>query len=470
MALYTPTTLTGATMTAVALPTITEPELDQALRQCYRRKLTIPAVVVEEQLLLHHLSLIHTGQTWADLDERHQQQLTNQCRQVMHGCNWTWHEQLDVKGCPPNTAVFRQWLEPNLEKLTGGLQELLQTGQPVLAAIVQQTGLFHAFNAWVEADPEGIIAPQTWSEMLARFGYEDAPRDDGKLYPQPIPLPDDADYLTLAALGKLEPVTTKENGPALVAKVVIQATIEALRLDREPTEAVTNQLLDGPAGRSLVLLGYETKPTAVWGEDCTPQIETEDYRRIRVFVRAMTVGQGIVRIALTQKFAVLCPAMVADGETLIYLELLGPREAVKANWAALRNGGRKQVLGGHLIQVRKGDQLTTLKTPLPSGWDHWCVFHRQVSTRKMTPAEPFYLLSQGEETIPPSFYPLLSRALAAPTLPTWTEYLWTHGRQADLITAVTAGCHGLAAWRIDAAAPTWGEIISSGIQQHQISF
>lgn len=197
---------------------------------------------------------------------------------------------------------------------------------------------------------------------------------------------------------------------------------------------------------------------------CRPMLTTH------VFLRAMTVGQGIRRVALTQKFAVLCPVLVVDEETLVYLELMGPREAVKANWAALRNGGGRQLLGGQLVQVRKGDQRTTLKTPLPCGWDHWCLFHRQVSTQKMTPAEPFYLLSQGEETIPPSFYPLLARALAAPTLPAWTAYLWTHGRQADLITAVTRGCHGRAAWKIDAAAPDWGEIISSGIRQGQISF
>ncbi len=470
MALYTPITATSDTTTASTSPTITKAELDRALRRGRYRKLAIPAIVVEEQSLLHHLSLIHLNQPWTDINETRQQQLTNWCRQLMHGRGWSWHEQLDVKGCPANTAVYRQWLAPDLEKLESGLQEYLHAGRPVLAAIVQQTGLFHAFNAWVESDPEGIIPPQTWSKLLAKFGYEDTPRDDGKLYPKPIPLPADADYLTLAALRKLKPILTKEKGPALVASEVIQQTIGALQLDLEPTEFLTNQLLDGPAGQALILLGYETKQTAVWGQDCTPPIETERFSRPHVFLRAMTVGQGILRVALTQKFAVLCPVLVVDDETLIYLELLGPREAVKANWAALRNGGGRQLLGGQLVQVRKADQLTTLKTPLPCGWDHWCVFHRQVSTQKMTPTEPFYLLSKGEELIPPSFYPLLSRALAAPTLPAWTEYLWTHGRQADLITAVTHGCHGLAAWKIDAADTAWGEIISAGIQRDQISF
>lgn len=470
MMIYIPTAPAAVNVTAPPFVAITETELDQALRQCYQRKLTIPAVVIEEELLLYHLSLIHYGQMWAEVGQTSQQQLTRQCRQLMHGRGWTWHGQLDVKGCPADTAVYRQWLEPDLEKLESGLGDLLHTGQPVLAAIVQQTGLFHAFNAWVESDPEGIIAPQTWSRLLARLGYEDRPRDDGQLHPHPIPLPADADYLTLTALRKLQPAMSKEKSPALVASAVIQSTIETLQLDREPTPALTHQLLEGPIGQALILLGYETKATAVWGQDCTPPIETEGYTRPHVFLRAMTVGQGIRRVALTQKFAVLCPVLVVDEETLVYLELLGPREAVKANWAALRNGGGRQLLGGQLVQVRKGDQLTTLKTPLPCGWDHWCLFHRQVSTQKMTPAEPFYLLSQGEETIPSSFYPLLSRALAAPTLPAWADYLWMHGRRADLITAVTHGCHGMAAWKIDAANPTWEEIISSGIRQSQISF
>lgn len=464
----------GTAAVPIGMPDLTEAEIEVALRQCYHHPLIVPAVVVEECSLLQIASLMYAGRPWLEMDTYHQQQLVKQCRSWMTGCGWTWHEQLAMPGCPPHTAMYRQWLKPDLEQLEQGLRELLRNGRPIPAADVQQNGLWHAFNARVESDPIGLISTATWSQLLDRFGYETTPRQDGCLHPRPIALPEDAHFLTLKTVRNLNPVLTKEVVPALLFQEVLDKTVEALSLNREPSEMLTAQLLDGPLGNALATLGYERQPTAVWGQDCTPPIETANQAKVQLFVRAMTVGQGIVRIALTQKFAVLCPVLVVDAETLVYLELLGPREAVKANWAALRNAGRRQIINGHLVQVRKADQLTTLKTPLPCGWDHWCVFHRQVSLQKMSPTEPFYLLGDGQddgqENMPEAFYPLLSRALAAPTLPAWADYLWIHGRHAELITAVNQGGHGIAAWKVDAASPTWGKIISEGIHQAKIIF
>lgn len=128
MTLHTPATIASDAMTEFTFPTITKAELDQALRRSRHRQLTIPAIVVEEQPLLDHLSLIHLNRPWTDLDETGQQQLTSQCRQLMHGRGWSWHSQLEVKRCPTNTAVYRQWLAPDLEKLESGLQEYLHVG------------------------------------------------------------------------------------------------------------------------------------------------------------------------------------------------------------------------------------------------------------------------------------------------------------------------------------------------------
>ena len=89
----------------------------------------------------------------------------------------------------------------------------------------------------------------------------------------------------------------------------------------------------------------------------------------------------------------------------------------------------------------------------------------------MNPEEPFFLLDDGQQSIPPLFYPMLNRCLAVPVLEDWTGYLWENGRARNLITLLNDGeGQGYAAWRGLPAAEEWQAIIQIGLASKAIYF
>jgi hypothetical protein len=89
----------------------------------------------------------------------------------------------------------------------------------------------------------------------------------------------------------------------------------------------------------------------------------------------------------------------------------------------------------------------------------------------MNPEQPFYLLDDGAQPIPPLFYPMLNKCLALPLLPEWAGYLWENGRAHELITLLDEGAgQGYAAWRTLPSAEAWQAVIQEGLQTKQICF
>jgi hypothetical protein len=89
----------------------------------------------------------------------------------------------------------------------------------------------------------------------------------------------------------------------------------------------------------------------------------------------------------------------------------------------------------------------------------------------MNPEQPFYLLDNGRQPIPPLFYPMLNKALALPLLPDWSDYLWQCGRQQRLIALLDDGKgQGYAAWQVKPAPTVWQEVVQAGIVSKQIAF
>jgi hypothetical protein len=268
-----------------------------------------------------------------------------------------------------------------------------------------------------------------------------------------------ADQLKLS-LARLEPVLTSA-GPGLLKAQVVQV-IRALLGQRTNglTPATVEAFLEtGIIDQALVGLGYE--PVTAWvplpGRADQPSDGQE------VFLRSVRIPTDTVHVSLADGFSVRAPALVRDQETLIYLELLGPRQAVQANWAALRSGRRQQVPGGYL-RVQKSDGVVTLKQTLPIGWDHWAVIHAQASVQAVRPGVLFYLLDDGTQPQPPAFFPMLAKTLALPVLPQWADYLWVHGRLAGTITLLAEGCVGRLAWRVSADPHPWQTIVAAGLQ------
>ena len=112
-----------------------------------------------------------------------------------------------------------------------------------------------------------------------------------------------------------------------------------------------------------------------------------------------------------------------------------------------------------------------MQNTLPCGWANHILLHKQASLKAMNPEQPFYLLDDGTQLIPPLFYPMLNKCLALPLLTNWSEYLWTNGREHKLITLLDNGeGQHYAAWRVLPTAQTWQTIVQAGLSGQQISF
>jgi hypothetical protein len=158
-------------------------------------------------------------------------------------------------------------------------------------------------------------------------------------------------------------------------------------------------------------------------------------------------------------------------DTLVYLEMIGPKQSVKANWAALVGGGKVHWFGRQRVQLDGMKEHVLVQATLPCGWADHILIHKQTSLKAMNPEQPFYLLDDGTWPVPPLFYPMLNKALALPLLEAWADCLWLSGRQRNLISLLANGeGQGYAAWRVLPAAAEWQQLVQEAIQVGQISF
>ena len=171
--------------------------------------------------------------------------------------------------------------------------------------------------------------------------------------------------------------------------------------------------------------------------------------------------------------AVYTPAITIDDvdDTLVYLEMVGAKQSVKANWAALVGGGKVHWIGRKRIQLDGMKSHVKIQSTLPCGWTNHILIHKQASLKEMNPEQPFYLLDGGTQPIPPLFYAMLNKCLALPLLESWAEYLWANGRERNLIILLDNGeGQGYAAWRGLPALAEWQNIVESGLHSQMITF
>jgi len=161
-----------------------------------------------------------------------------------------------------------------------------------------------------------------------------------------------------------------------------------------------------------------------------------------------------------------------EEDEIVYLEVVGAKQAVRANWAALVGGGsRVHWFGRQRIELDGMKNHRLVQAALPCGWSDYILIHKQASLQAMNPEEPFYLLDDGSRQIPALFYAMLNKCLAIPVLEEWAEYLWTKGREEKLIALLNDGAgQGYAAWRVLPAREQWRQVVQGGLLAKRIDF
>lgn len=261
-----------------------------------------------------------------------------------------------------------------------------------------------------------------------------------------------------------------EFGQALLLRAVLTAVVGQ---DQTVSEWQAEQLVrDGRIRQALQQLGYQTELT--WCQPYHFQPKRADHDVHRVLLKQVRVkNDSISKLSLAQGLAVLTPALAIDdvNETLVYLEMIGAKQSVKANWAALVGGGKVHWLGRKRIRLDGMKEHVKIQATLPCGWANHILIHKQASLKEMNPERPFYLLDDGTQPIPPLFYPMLNKCLALPLLASWAGYLGENGRERNLITLLDNGeGQGYAAWRVLPAHEVWQSVVQAGLQSEAIAF
>jgi hypothetical protein len=366
-----------------------------------------------------------------------------------------------VRPAIPDLAQARQ---------KGGAYLARMEGLACPAAYLREQLLLGAYGRRYYLTDIGPELQVLFDELLVEYGYRCHASDD-QLRPRPVDIPTELEPLLHQALTQLTPVLSP-HGPALRVSDVLTTIQQTLAIPPLVHWRVQRVLSENPIARWLQQMGYQTEMTSFRGGQLQPPGEQGQYEQ--VLLKTIRVKQDTnKRLTLADKLSVLAPVLTLDDEekSLVYLEMVGAKQAVKANWAALVGGGKIHWLDGHTIILDGMKRHVRIQKTLPCGWVDWILLHKQASLKEMSPDQPFYLLDDGTAPIPPLFYPMLNRCLAVPILREWSAYLWVCGRERELITLLDKGeGQGYAAWKVKPDSESWELIVSEGLRQQRLTF
>ena len=403
------------------------------------------------------------GRHWSQLTPAEQSLIQAQVDEIARQAGWDKDESTATgsytKPLPVDEAAARSRLAQLLRQ---------ENGRPVSASSVIYQAQVGAYGRGFYTNELALALQTIVTKTLQASGYRPTP-EDGEYRPVPIALAPETEENATGKLAAISPVMTSF-GPGLLLRDVLATVVGD---DRTISEWQAEQLVqDGRISQALRQLGYQTELT--WCQPYHFQPQLGDDRTHQVILKEIRVQNDPDKtLSLAQGLAVYTPALAIDDVdgTLVYLEMVGAKQSVKANWAALVGGGKVHWIGRKRIQLDGMKNHVKLQSTLPCGWANHILIHKQASLKEMNPEQPFYLLDDGIRPIPPLFYAMLNKCLALPLLESWVAYLWANGRERNLISLLDSGeGQGYAAWRTLPAAKEWQDVVEYGLHSQTIAF
>ena len=422
---------------------------------------SVPRQEIACTILWNKAGMAVYGRHWSKLADAEQSLIQTQVDAIAAQAGWEKDNATATgsytKPLPVDEATARSRLDDLLRR---------ENGRPVLVSNVIYQAQLGAYGRGFYSNELAPLLQTIVSETLQAHGYRPTPQD-GEYRPLPVTLAAATETNLQEELVALSPVMT-ELGQALLLRDVVEALGVASISEWQAEQLVA----DGRVSQALRKVGYQTELT--WCQPYHFRPKRDDHEAQRVILKEVRVKNDPTRkLSLAQGLAVLTPALAIDDvdETLVYLEMVGAKQSVKANWAALVGGGKVHWIGRKRIRLDGMKEHVKIQATLPCGWANHILIHKQASLKEMNPEQPFYLLDDGTQPIPPLFYPMLNKCLALPLLPAWAEYLWENGRAQELITLLDEGeGQGYAAWRVLPTSKEWQSVVECGLQSQKISF
>jgi hypothetical protein len=424
---------------------------------------TFPRQEVACTILWNKAGLAVYGRHWSKLTPAEQSLIQTQVDAIAEQFGWEKEKTTATgsytKPLPIDEAAARSRLVQLIRQ---------ENGRPVLVSSVIYQAQLGAYGRSFYSNELTPALQTIVTETLQAQGYRPTPQD-GEYPPLPVTLAPEAETNLLGKLAAISPVMT-EFGSALLLRDLLTAVVER---DQTVSEWQTEQLVqNGRVSQALRQLGYKTELT--WCQPYHFQPKHEGHDAQRVILKEVRVRNDPTRkVSLAKGLAVFTPAIAIDDvdDTLVYLEMIGAKQSVKANWAALVGGGKVHWLGRKRIRLDGMKEHVKIQATLPCGWANHILIHKQASLKEMNPEQPFYLLDDGTQPIPPLFYPMVNKCLALPLLPEWAGYLWENGRTRNLITLLDEGeGQRYVAWRALPTSKEWQSVVEYGLSLRQIGF
>ncbi|HRQ42513.1 MAG TPA: hypothetical protein PLD25_31750 [Chloroflexota bacterium] len=411
------------------------------------------------------------GRHWSHLTPAEQTLIQTQVDDIATRTGWGRDDRavtaLYTRPLPANEAAARRQLAQLIRQ---------ENGRPLLVSSVIYQVQLGAYGRGFYTNELAPALQTIVAETLQANGYRPTP-EEGEYRPLPITLPSSVTDDLAGIVAAIKPVTT-EFGQAILLPDLLTAVMGS---DQALSEWQAKQVVqDGRVSQALRQLGYQTELTWLQAYHFRPRLgagtersRSDDVAHQVILKEVRVQNDPHKTLSLAQGLSVYTPALVIDNtaDNIVYLEMVGAKQSVKANWAALVGGGKVHWLGQKRICLDGMKNHVKLQSSLPCGWANHILIHKQASLREMNPEEPFYLLDDGTQPIPPLFYPMLNKCLALPLLPEWVGYLWANGRERNLITLLDNGeGQGYAAWRVLPAHDVWQSVVQAGLQSEVIAF
>jgi hypothetical protein len=440
-------------------PRLVLAELEQAGTSSYYARQEIAG-----RIIWNKVGLAVHGRHWSQLDPGQQAQIQTQTDEIVENAGW----QIEV------TEAETSYIKPLPVNIAGAKERLHQylsgyVGRPIPLRTVHTQAQLGAYGRAFYADELAPELETAVSEVLQAIGYHTEPTD-GEYRPAPVEIFPEAEKQITERLAALDTVMT-EFGPALLLRDVL-ALVKRIANVGTISEWQAEQLVQtGVVSQALRQQGFKAGLT--WCQPYHFQPPMGDDREHQVILKEVRVqNNSNKKLSLAKGLPVYTPAVVLDrdNDNIIYLEIVGNKQAVRANWAALV-GKKVCWIGGQRIDLDGMKEHVMVRSSLPCGWVDHILIHKQASIREMNPEEPFFLLDDGRESISPLFYPMLNKCLAMPVLEEWAVHLWENGRARNLVTLLNDGeGQGYAAWRVLPAPDEWQNVIQNGLQEKAICF
>ena len=409
-------------------------------------------------VLWNKVGLAVYGKRWQDLTPVEQEAIQQQVDELAQQAGWERNDNLYCQPLPIDETAVRDQVENRLRQANG---------RPIPVNHVIYQAQLGAYGRRYYSDELAPALQTIVDETLQAHGYQPIPKDN-EYHPFPVELPARTAADLLEKLTAIAPATTKL-GKALLLQDIVAAIgkdVDALS-DWQAEQLVA----DGRVAHALRRLGYQAELT--WLQPYHFQPKRDGVDAVPAVLKAVRIqSDPNKKLSLAKGLPVYTPAVVVDSDedNIIYLQMIGHKQSVRANWAALVS---KKVcwLGRDRVYLNGMKEHVLVKSSLPCGWVDHILIHKQASIREMNPEEPFFLLDDGNQAIPPLFYPMLNKCLAIPLLAEWTGYLWDNGRERRLITLLNDGQgQGYAAWRTLPAPDAWQELVQIGLREEAIDF